>query len=181
MSGALHVEGLEETLNRLNQMMDNVADLDTEQMMLQVAGLMESQTRHRLANEKRAPDGTAWPAWSPSYAQSRQGGQSLLDSTGALIDSLSHYATKDEAVTGSNLPYASVHQDGFSGVVNVDAHTRQITEAFGKVLDKPVQADVKAHTRNMETPQRQYLGISDDNGDEIIQTMKRFVKDSIYG
>ncbi|MGY3571964.1 phage virion morphogenesis protein [Vibrio paucivorans] len=181
MSGALQVEGLEQVLSNLNQTMDNLTNINTEQMMLKVAGLMESQTRHRLANEKRAPDGSAWPAWSSKYAKTRQGGQSLLDDTGALIDSLSHYATKTEAVTGSNLAYASVHQDGFTGVVNVDTHTRTIRQAFGKVLDTPVQVNVAAHARQMTMPQRQYLGLSEDNQQEIIQTMKQFISGELHG
>ncbi|EGU37663.1 phage virion morphogenesis protein, partial [Vibrio scophthalmi] len=159
MSGALHVEGLDDTLNRLNRMMDNVAAIDTEQMMLKVSGLMESQTRNRIANEKTSPDGVPWPVWSQGYAKGREGGHALLEASGLLLDSLSNYATKTEAVTGSNRDYASVHQDGFDGVVKVDAHTRMMKEAFGKVLDTPVAVKVAAHNRKMAMPQRQYLGI----------------------
>ncbi|MGL4830769.1 MAG: phage virion morphogenesis protein, partial [Vibrio sp.] len=68
---------------------------------------------------------------------------------------------------GSPLVYAGVHQDGFSGAVQVDAHTRLITQAFGKALKFPVYQSVGAFTRMMDIPQRQFLGLSRDNQTEV--------------
>ena len=68
---------------------------------------------------------------------------------------------------GSRTPYAIVHEEGFSGSVNVPAHQRRITQAFGRDIE-PRTITVSAHTKNMNIPARPYLGPSlDDNIDGI--------------
>ena len=58
---------------------------------------------------------------------------------------------------GSEVPYAGVHEDGFSGRVNVHTHTRQQTHVFGRELDSPMTVRVHAHSRMMNMPARPYL------------------------
>jgi phage virion morphogenesis protein len=81
-----------------------------------LAPLLESQTRRRIGSEKRAPSGRAWEAWSDRYAATRTGTQSLLMSDGHLHDSIESLVTPDKVTWGSNLVYASTHQDGTDDV-----------------------------------------------------------------
>ena len=77
-----------------------------------VASVVESQTRRRLEEEKQAPDGKPWVQWSKPYAKTRQSGQRLLDSDGDLIDSIESFVRGNQAMIGSNLVYAAIHQAG---------------------------------------------------------------------
>lgn len=91
--------------------------LDEEALALivhEIGALIEDQTRLRLAEQKVAPDGRAWPAWSRAYARTRKPRHSLLiggRQTG-LLDSVENYTTGLSAVVGSNLVYGAVHQFG---------------------------------------------------------------------
>ena len=77
-----------------------------------IADYGESSTRRRLSDEKRAPDGSAWPAWSDDYAKTREPQHSLLENRGDLIDSITSDSDADSALWGSNLIYAATHQLG---------------------------------------------------------------------
>lgn len=74
--------------------------------------LLASQTQRRIDEDKAAPDGTPWADWSDDYAATRHGGHSLLQGRNHLLPSIQGYATAEEAVAGSNLDYAAVHQNG---------------------------------------------------------------------
>jgi phage gpG-like protein len=83
--------------------------------------------------------------------------------TGSLDDSIAYVVARNQIHIGSNLAYASGHQEGFSGSVNISAHTRRLTKVFGRKIRFPVYANIKASTRHMDIPQRQFLGLSDKN------------------
>lgn len=88
-------------------------------------------------------------------------GQVLKHRSGRLSQSI-HAQVKSEAdviegIVGTNVEYARAHEYGFNGQVSVRAHLRKITEAFGRVLDAPVEAQVQAHSRHMRLPKRSFL------------------------
>lgn len=85
---------------------------DLAQLAADVGTLVESQTKRRIDSEKTAPDGAAWPDWSSDYAKTRPAGKSLLQDQNHLLTSVQSYATADQAIVGSNLAYAAVHQRG---------------------------------------------------------------------
>lgn len=58
---------------------------------------------------------------------------------------------------GVKLSYAAAHEYGFNGTVKVREHLRQVKQAWGRALLKPVWAHVGAHTRQMRLPERSYL------------------------
>lgn len=53
---------------------------------------------------------------------------------------------------GSRVPYFAIHEKGFSGSVQVAAHTRQITQPVARTVT------VQAHMRQMENVKRPTLG-----------------------
>jgi phage virion morphogenesis protein len=108
----------------------------------------ESQTRRRISEEQQSPDGEPWQAWSANYAATRHGGQSLLQGEGDLVDSITSEIEGDEALIGSNLIYAAIHQHG------------------GTPDMAPGPAGI---------PAREYLGFSQDNLDEIETVADRWL------
>ncbi len=174
---AVQVTGLED-IQRYEQLIKTLGDPKHKAELLDAMGaLVESQTRRRIADEKTAPDGSPWPDWSPEYKKTRHGNQSLLQGGGDLLDSITSVVQRNQVRIGSPLPYSGVHQDGFSGAVQVDAHTRLITQAFGKALAFPVYQSVGAFTRQMNIPQREYLGLSNENQEEVFAVIGDFWKE----
>lgn len=89
-------------------------------------------------------------------------GQVLKNRTGTLRRKINAKfagnATYVEGRVGAgNLPYAAAQEYGFDGVVNVKAHLRTITQAFGRELAAPMTVDVAAHQARMHLPERSFL------------------------
>lgn len=84
--------------------------------------------------------------WKPS-ARAMAGGGKTLDKESHLKDSIDYAATSDKVMVGSNLPYARIHQLG------------------GKAG--------KGHKVDM--PARPYLGVSEEDMDEVRETMADFL------
>ncbi|EBU8551961.1 phage morphogenesis protein [Salmonella enterica subsp. enterica serovar Telelkebir] len=167
MGISVEVSGTEQ-LARMRAAVEKLADADLQAELLDSIGaVVESQTRRRISSEKTAPSGEKWQAWSDSYAETRHGNQSLLQGNGDLLDSIQFIVERGRVRVGSPLAYAAVHQDGFNDSVNIGTHNRLITQAFGRVLSHPVWQTVGAHKRKMNIPQRQYLGLSSDNDNEL--------------
>lgn len=174
MGISVQVTGTEE-LRRYEELLSRLADPSHKVDLLEsLGGVVESQTRRRIADEKESPSGVSWPSWSADYAKTRHGNQSLLQGNGDLLDSIQYIVQKNSVRIGSPLAYAAVHQDGFSGAVQVPAHNRLITQAFGKALKHPVWQSVSSFSRQMEIPQREFLGLSSNNQNEIYQVLGDF-------
>lgn len=85
----------------------------TAARLLDVVGAeVEAQTRLRIAEEKRAPDGDPWQDWSERYAAQRPAKGGLLELEGHLLDSITYEVGTDVVVVGSNIVYARRHQEG---------------------------------------------------------------------
>ncbi|WP_111745612.1 phage virion morphogenesis protein [Salinisphaera orenii] len=97
---------------RFQRVLDGLVNASPRDLLEQLAGGVESQTRERIADTKQAPDGTPWPAWSPAYRTSRHSGQSLLQGEGDLLDSITGQVRGETAEVGSNLVYAATQQFG---------------------------------------------------------------------
>ncbi|MDO9633078.1 MAG: phage virion morphogenesis protein, partial [Humidesulfovibrio sp.] len=77
MSGlALHTDL--SALGRLEARMTRLTKADRRQLLENAGAVLESSARRRIESDKRGPDGLPWPDWSPSYAETRHSGQSLL-------------------------------------------------------------------------------------------------------
>lgn len=91
--------------------------MDMRELLDGIGHEVETQTKRRITEEKTAPDGKAWPAWSPRYAATRHAGNSLLVDEGHLRDSITHNVASGGRTVdiGSNLVYARIHQFGGEG------------------------------------------------------------------
>lgn len=136
------------SISRLQERIARLGNVDRQDLLEQLAGVAESQTRRRISDEQETPDGEPWQAWSANYAATRHGGQALLQGDGNLVDSITSEIEGDEALIGSNLVYAAIHQ-------------------FGGTPDMaPGPAGI---------PARAYLGFSRDNLDEIEAVADRWL------
>lgn len=166
-----------EKLKDIRLAMEKLADSSLRDELLDSIGaVVESQTRRRITDEKQSPGGTSWAAWSDSYAKTRHGNQSLLQGNGDLLDSVTFITERDQVRVGTPLGHGGVHQNGFNGSVSISAHNRLIKQAFGKVLKHPVWQTVGAHSRMMNIPQREWLGLSSSNSDELLHVIGDFWK-----
>ncbi|MBQ3658020.1 MAG: phage virion morphogenesis protein [Bacteroidales bacterium] len=96
--------------------------------------------------------------------EARQKGAVLVDS-GRLKRSIRIISTTPLSVTiGTDVPYAQIHNDGFSGVQSVKAHTRK-----GK--------NVRAHRRKMKMPKRKFIG----NSAALMLEIEKFIIEQING
>jgi phage virion morphogenesis protein len=81
-----------------------------------------ASAKRRIMDTKRDPAGRRWKPWSERYAKTRETQHSLLMSTGALHDSITHQVVDAAQVrVGSNLVYAGVHLFGSSGKQKIPA------------------------------------------------------------
>jgi phage virion morphogenesis protein len=99
-------------IERLARRIGKLASAQRGALLDAIGFEVEDQTRRRIADEKRAPDGTPWPDWSPRYAQTRHGGHSMLQGEDDLLDSIQYLVRGDQVEVGSNLVYAAIHQFG---------------------------------------------------------------------
>lgn len=165
----------EQGLEQYRRLLNTLGDPKHKAELLDSLGaVVESQTRRRIADEKTAPDGSSWEAWSPGYAATRHGNQSLLQGLGDLLDSIQYQVERNQVRIGSPLAYARALQEGFDGTVTIPAHVRRITQAFGKTLSYPVYQSVSSFTRAMNMPAREFLGLSRDNQTEVYSVLGAF-------
>lgn len=116
-------------------------------------------------------------AWKKTKRQMGKGKGSqylpLHSSREHLSRSTQYKKTGPGEVTISNpVPYASVHNDGFEGNVNVKAHKRTISK--GK--NKGDKYSVRAFSRRMYIPQRQFMGESRELNEKIENIIRNTFK-----
>lgn len=78
----------------------------------QVGRTVTVQTQRRIQNEKRGPDGHPWVQWNPRTAKRARKGQSLLQRSNLLLQSITHEVNGDEVRIGTNRVYGPTHQFG---------------------------------------------------------------------
>lgn len=116
--------------------------------------------------------GASFQPWKPRSANAKRNmGRAILVDTGRLKRSIRKISTGNlTASFGTDVPYASAHNNGFKGTVNVKAHQRQ---QFGKVkystgktgqfaTKRGVvgQKKVGSFQRHMNLPRRRFIGNS---------------------
>jgi len=139
-------QGLEAALNGLN----GIFNAPLDDLSEGIGRLVQEQTRRRIADEKTAPDGTAW---KENAAQT-----STLYAEGALYRSIDYEASPSSVKVGSALVYARIHQQG-----------GKIEPKSAKALAFKIGGQFRM-VKSVTMPARPYLGLSADNRSEIVET-----------
>jgi phage gpG-like protein len=130
--------------------------LDNAKLMDGLARLIQEQTRRRIEEEKKAPDGSNW---KPNRA-----GTSILFQTGALSRSIDYVVQGLRAIVGSGLVYARIQQEG-GDIVPVNARALAFPSGNGMV-----------YAQKVTLPPRPYIGISTDNASEITDAAVTYIR-----
>lgn len=118
-------------------------------------------TRDRFETEQD-PDGKPWKPLSVFTLMLKKGSGILTESTD-LRNSFHRQADSISVRMGTDRPYAALHQFGLKKTLNIRSHTRK---------GKTGTAVVKAHTRKVDMPARPFLGFTDQDRVELIETIK---------
>ena len=106
-------------------------------------------------------------------------GQVLNHITGHLQQSINHDVQQSgnsivgRVYSNSSVDYAASHEFGYHGTEEVREHIRHVTQAFGRSISE-IDVVVRAHTRNVNMPERSFLRSSlEDMKEEIIDTVTK--------
>lgn len=157
-------------------------DGDTEKILKKISGLagidkaginraiaeaLRTGTVERF-EQQQSPEGVAWKR---SIRASGEGGGVTLTRTAALRNSINARATKDGAEVGTNTVYAATHQFGASGrSIRAKDKPFLVFQVGGRWIRK------KQVTVNI--PARPFLGVSDDDRQEIKDIVERAVEEA---
>lgn len=126
---------------------DGLVDAPQHDLREGIGRMVQEQTRRRIEVEKTSPDGTPW---KPNRA-----GTSILYAEGHLSRSVDYVASSSGVLVGSGLIYARPHQKGAT-----------IKPKDAKALRFMV-GDAAVFARTVTLPQREWLGLSDENRRDI--------------
>lgn len=129
--------------------------------------LVESAV-HRLAVTNEGPDGEAWPV----SRRARFGGGRTQYKTGqaGLAGSLTYRALPDAVEMGSPLVYAAQRQ--FGGTIKAKPGKYLVFDSLDEAGNP-----IKVFAKEITQPARPYLGISDDDADELGAIAVEFLDD----
>lgn len=151
---SLNWGGLDAALGQAAQKLGN-----TQALMESIGDALVSGTLKRFDAEED-PQGRKW---EPSGRASEEGGQTLTN-IGRLRDSIDRVATPDKVMVGSNLAYARIHQEGGT-----------ITPKTAKKLVFTGRGGKKVAVDKVTIPARPYLGVSEDDMDDVKAAMTKFL------
>ena len=122
--------------------------VDRRSLMKNIAGIMHYAVEENFAQEGR-------PKWVPLHQKTVKARQrkgywpgKILQQTGRLVSSISSYSDNDQAVVGTNLVYAAIHQ-------------------FGGKAGRGKKANI---------PARPYLQLTDKDMEEILNAVKEYLQ-----
>lgn len=118
-------------------------------------------TRGRFEREQD-PENKPWKPLSDFTLLYKKNDQILTESTD-LRNSFHRVADATSVRMGTDRPYAAAHQFGLKKALNIRSHQRKT---------KAGTTTVKAHTRAVNFPARPFLGFTDQDRVELIETIK---------
>lgn len=144
---------------------------------------LSTQIKARMRAGGPAPEGTPWEPLSRRYLARKRGANrnTILMRNGRLMRNVRYQTGRRAVAVGVNLPYGAAHQLGFNGVVNVNRFTRRnaCNNVYAKINGKRRKTAggvgfVRAHTRHMRMPARPYIGLSNQDYNEIPRIFTRW-------
>ncbi len=154
---------------------------------IEIAEYLHRRTRRDHFDSEQDPDGVAWARVSPATVAQKDEGYNIGSSRtslpvpgktlhGVTLHNTLYYPFwgKDEAgvSTGpATQDYAAAHQLGTQGM-QVPAHRRLVTQAFGSMLQFPGWSNVRTHSVVCNTPARPFLGLGTDDEHEVLEILE---------
>lgn len=126
--------------------------------------------------------GTGFRPWKKS------GKGTTLVKSGALKNATYYTSQPGQATLINQMAYAKVHNEGFKGLVSVKSHTRNSysktkvasggltkkgNQRMKTVTQKSGESLVKAHMRNMNIPQRQFMPTNGNDSPVLNKAIER--------
>lgn len=133
-------------------------DMHHRQLAEEIGEMLVSSTQQRFEDEQ-APNGSKW---EPSQRAQDTGGKTLTD-TAELKNSIGYIASPSGVSIGSNKVYAAIHQLGGT-----------IKAKNGKLKFKLPNGGF-AQVDKVDIPQREYLGISEEDKEEAQEIIRNFM------
>ncbi len=140
---------------------------DRKPVMREIASALEASTTERFYDE-RDPDGAQW---IPSERRRQGSPRPTLTLSSMLRDSITHRATADEAIVGTNKIYAATHQFGATIRPKKPGGRLAFAAADGAFV----------LAREVTIPARPFLGISAGDQAEIEAIIGRAVAAATRG
>lgn len=123
---------------KLNAVLDVLAKQPVPDLMRAIGAEVQQQTRDRIEDEKRAPDGTPWQPWSKAYAATRGAQHSLLIDTEDLLGSIKTIQRGNAVQVGSALVYAR-KQDAARGFIGLSEDNEEdLLRVIGRFLEQEI-------------------------------------------
>ena len=132
------------------------ATTDMTPVMRNISEQLLISSRQRFVDEE-APDGTAWKPLKESTKQRKKRNKEKILTESGYLQNLVTAVTRDSAAVGSNRVYANVHQFGAE------------KGEFGST------AKSKLPIPWGDIPARPFLGISDDDRVDILETITNYL------
>lgn len=143
--------------------LQRLGSIDRSALMAAIAESLRTSTDERFDTET-SPDGVAWKR----SIRASGGGKTLTDSS-RLRNSIHARSSEKGAEIGTNTIYAATHQFGESGRTIRAKNKRMLAFQIGGKWYRKKQVTIKI-------PARPYLGLSDDDREEIIELMEEALK-----
>ena len=135
---------------RMNAALRILMGLRARNLANEVGDLVVAQTQYRFDRSKRAPDGSRWAKWSPAYARSR-----LRRSTPGGVLSLFGWLRRSIDSRVSN----------WGGINRANLNVGPTGEEVAAYADVQQFGSRKKSGKN--TPAREYLGLSERDGEAV--------------
>lgn len=150
---------LQNLLTRLQSKMKNLTPV-----MRKIAGIMQDSVEENFAREGRPVP------WKPSARALREGGKTLQD-TGRLAASITSRSTAHQAIVGTNVVYAAIHQFGGKTAPHIikPLHKKAL---YWKGALHPVKS---VNHPGSTIPARPFLMVQDEDWAEIKQAMSEYL------
>lgn len=162
-------------LQELKQTIRNIENFDYKGLNAAIGEAIRTSTVLRF-NKEKDPENQSW---TKSIRATKEGGQTLSE-TATLKNSITQrksiHATKKGVEVGTNVIYAAVHNFGHDfGEITIRAKNKKVLRF--KIGDKWIsKKEVKI---KLVMPKRQFLGINDDDQEEIKAMMIESMEDCI--
>lgn len=143
----------------------------------------------RFINGNFRAQGFQGASFSP-WKKKKKGKGTTLVVTGALRAANYYTAQEGQVTLKNSMPYAKAMNEGFNGTVTVKAHvrnkyaktkvktgllTKKGTERTKTLTSKAGETQVKAHSRKMNIPKRQFMPTNENDSPVLTNAIQRQV------